>query len=232
MKFFKQALILFHALSFLLMPSSSPAGEINELIIKKEEVSDQVPKDKLKAVADEKDIEKAKQQTASVNDKILAAAEMGDPDSQNFLGLFYLNGEEGNDMDADKAEYWLSRAAENGHVDAQNDLSLLYLNGMGVEKDRQKGMFWLQKAAENGNVYAQSNLGQIYYFERNYLEASFWISEAAMQGHAKAQNNLAIMYSKGLGFEQNTELAIYWLQKAADQGDSSALRNLAKTSED
>jgi TPR repeat protein len=37
MKFLKQALILFYAMSFLLLPSPSPGGEIDELIFKAEQ---------------------------------------------------------------------------------------------------------------------------------------------------------------------------------------------------
>ena len=196
-------------------------------IQEKEEVAVQAQEDRLTAAPAEKKEEKAEYITAPAKDNHLAAAEMGDPDSQNSLALLYLNGEEGYDRDAEKAAYWFRRAAENGNVAAQNNLGLIYVHGHGVEKNMQEAMLWLQKAAEAGIVEAQSNLGQMYYLKENYQEAAFWLLQAAKQGLANAQNNLAVMYSDGLGVEQNKERAIYWLQKAAEQGDPTARQNLA-----
>jgi len=89
-------------------------------------------------------------------------ATAGAPDSQYFLGVLYLNGNDGYEMDAEKAAYWFSLAAEKGNIDAQYQLGLLYLNGEGVEEDLQKGKFLLEQAAESGNVEAQYSLAVMY----------------------------------------------------------------------
>jgi TPR repeat protein len=195
---------------------------------KEKEKTKQFQDDEVKYITDE-DAEKrkeAEQPKLKTKDKYITAAEMGDPESQNFLGWLYLTGEDGYEIDAEEAAYWFSLAAENGNVDAQNNLGLLYLNGEGIERDPQKAKFWLEKAAESGNVDAQNNLGLLYSEAEDYLQAVLWFSRAARLGLPEAQYNLAVMYLKGLGVKQNKEQAIHWMQKAASQGYLIAIMTL------
>jgi TPR repeat protein len=201
-----------------------------KIIPKKQKTAGQVQDAEKGVSASVKGIEEAPQVTLKRNDKYLTAAETGDSQSQNYLGLLYLNGEEGYKMDADKAAYWFSRAAENGNTSAQNNLGLLYLNGEGVEKSQSKGLSLLQKAAYSGNVDAQYNLG-IYYVEKDYFQTSYWFLQAAKQGLAEAQYKLAVMYLGGVGIKQNKERAEYWMQKAASQGYLIAIKALATITE-
>jgi hypothetical protein len=81
-------------------------------------------------------------------------------------------------------------------------------------------------AADANYPVAQSNLGQIFYFEKDYVEAAFWLLQAAKQGIPSAQYNLAVMYSKGLGVKQDLVRTKYWLQQAANQGYWLAAKSL------
>ena len=102
------------------------------------------------------------------------------------MGLLYLNGNDGFEIDAETAAYWFSLAAEKGNMAAKYQLGLLYLNGEGVEEDLQKGKLLLEQAAENGNVEAQYNLAVMYLdghgVEQNNEYAIFWLQKAASQG--------------------------------------------------
>jgi TPR repeat protein len=199
-------------------------------LVKGKGEADQAQDNEVTLTTDTQKKEEAPQKTLKTKDKYLTAAKRGDSNSQYYLGLLYLNGEEGYKMDAEEAAYWFRRAAENGNTSAQNNLGLLYLNGEGVEKSQPKGLSLLQKAAYSGNVDAQNNLGK-YYLEKDYFLASYWFLQAAKQGLADAQYKLAVMYLDGLGIKQNKERAEYWMQKAANQGYLIAVKTLATITE-
>jgi TPR repeat protein len=207
----------------------SELSKTNEKIIqKKQEIADQVQDDEVKFVTDVKAKDKEEAEQFKTKDEYLASA--GDPDSQYFLGLLYLNGEDGHEMDVEEAAYWFNLAAENGNIAAQYNLGLLYLNGEGVETDSQKGKRLLEQAAESGNADAQNNLGMLY-LEKDYSQAAYWFDRAARQDFPYAQYNLAVMYLDGLGVKQNKESAIFWMQKAASQGHLIAIKILDSTME-
>ena len=81
------------------------------------------------------------------------AAEQGNANAQNNLGMMYKKGL-GVGKDFGKAVEWYTTAAEQGKANAQNNLGMMYKKGLGVEKDfgkvlngtlkqRSKGMRWL-----------------------------------------------------------------------------------------
>ena len=114
-------------------------------------------------------------------------ARAGDPDSQHFIGLLYLNGGDGYEMDAEKGAYWLNLAAAKGNIAAKYQLGLLYLNGEGVEEDSQKGILLLEQAAENGNIDAQCTLAVMYLdgigVKQDNEYAIFWLQKAVGQDY-------------------------------------------------
>ena len=142
--------------------------------------------------------EKVEAEQIKSSHEYLATA--GDSHSQYLLGLLYLNGNEGYEMDAEKAAYWFILAAEKGNITAQYQLGLLYLNGKGVEEDSQKGILLLEQAAESGNVDAQNNLAVIYLdglgVEQDKEAAIFWLQEAANQGNLTAIKTLDLIIEK------------------------------------
>ena len=171
------------------------------------------------------------------------AAEKGDAEAQNSLGLMYQKGE-GAPQDDREAVKWFRKSAAQGHYLAQHNLGEMYAQGRGVQKNNRTAMEWFKKAAAQGHVWAQHNLGVMHLqgdgVPENYHTAAEWFHKAATQGHrpsqdaltlivegwkkaaaqgeAWAQHNLGLIYFKGYGVPQNDRTAVEWLQKAAAQG--------------
>lgn len=91
------------------------------------------------------------------------AAEQGNADAQELLGILYADGL-GVSQDYQQAANWYQKAAEQGNAGAQEFLGMLYGNGDGVPKDLRQAAYWLRKAAEQGRVKAQVMLGSMYTF--------------------------------------------------------------------
>ena len=157
------------------------------------------------------------------------AAEQGNAEAQNSLGIMYYNGE-GVEKNYTEAVKWYRKAAEQGNADAHINLGNRYYYGEGVEKNYSEAVKWYRKAAEQGNARGQNNLGLSYYngegVEKNYTEAVKWFRKAAEQGYAWAQNSLGIMYYNGEGIEKNYSEAVKWYRKAAEQGNAASQNNL------
>ena len=113
------------------------------------------------------------------------AAEQGDAQAQNYLGVMYDKGE-GIEQDYQEAAKWYRKAAEQGDAWAQNNLGLMYHNGEGIEQDYQKAVKWYRKAAEQGLHLAHYNLGLMYEFGngvgQNYKKAYIGYSLAVLFG--------------------------------------------------
>ena len=113
------------------------------------------------------------------------AAEQGDADAQNNLGVIYsVGGAVPQDYAA--AVQWYRKAAEQGHADAQNNLGAMYYQGEGVTQDYAEAVKWWRKAAEQGYAIAQNNLGTMYRHgygvAQDFVLAHMWYNLAAAQG--------------------------------------------------
>lgn len=94
--------------------------------------------------------------------RITRQAEEGDVNAQLTLGYMYLYGEEGVEIDYDKAFRYYSMAAAQKDNVAINNLGSLYYSGIGTEKDYLKAATLFDEAAKLGNVEASVNLAFIY----------------------------------------------------------------------
>ncbi|HEY7290012.1 MAG TPA: tetratricopeptide repeat protein [Vicinamibacterales bacterium] len=131
--------------------------------------------------------------------RLRAAAEQGDVDAQNDLGLLLRFGaafyqRSGVEQDKNAAVAWFRRAAAQGLDRAQYNLALCLLTGEGVEKSA--------------------------------TEAFMWQSRAAAQGRPQPQYSLGLMYLNGEGVPQNAALGLEWVRKAAAQQLPAALGRL------
>ena len=162
--------------------------------------------------------------------KIRLAAEQGNVQLQNTLGVMYATGQ-GVPQDYQEAMKWYRKAAERGNVQAQNNLGVLYAKGQGVPQDYAEAANWYRKAAEQGNAYAQLNIGLMYAngqgVPQDYEEAVKWYRKAAEQGNADAQANLGNRYYTGQGAPQDYQEAMKWYRKAAEHGNVNAQRNIS-----
>lgn len=157
------------------------------------------------------------------------AAEKGDADAQNELGVMYVQGQ-GVAQDYKLATIWLRKAAEQGIAMAQSNLGMMYHDGQGVEQDFQQALIWYRKAAAQGNAVAQLNLGLMYTrgqgVAKDDKQAVDWLHKAAEQGDADAQYALGVMYDNGMGDAKDHKQALAWYRKAAEQGHADAQKAL------
>ena len=118
------------------------------------------------------------------------AAEVGNVDAQNNLGVMYHFGE-GVSKDFSKAAEWYRKAAEKNHVKAQFNLGVLYQD----MEDYTSAIYWYKKAADQGHAKSQTNLGTLYYYGVGVMKdvnvAMSWYGKAANQGDALARSCLA-----------------------------------------
>ena len=105
------------------------------------------------------------------------AAEQGDADAQDKLGMAYQNGN-GVTQDYEQAIYWYRKSADQGYADAQSNLGQMYENGIGVAQDYAQAVYWYHKAAEQ--------------------EAASARNAAAGQGNADTQDSLAVIFLNSL----------------------------------
>ncbi len=85
------------------------------------------------------------------------AAENGDANAQNMLGMCYCNGY-GVVYDYEEAVKWYKKAADQGLVVAQFNLGWCYETGVGVEANIDEAKEWYKKAAEQGDEDAKEAL--------------------------------------------------------------------------
>jgi TPR repeat protein len=92
-----------------------------------------------------------------------AAAEQGDANAQDNLGIMYSNGFGGLPKDACESAKWCRKAAEQAHAGAQIRLANKYRFGDGVPKDLSEAANWFRKAAEQEDCRGQELTGWAHY---------------------------------------------------------------------
>lgn len=156
---------------------------------------------------------------------VLQAANIGNPNAQNELGMMYTNGD-GVAKDAEKAADWFRKAAEQGDANGQALIGLAYYRGNGVATNYDKAADWFLKSAEQGSDLAQDYLGDMYKYGYGVGKddeiAARWYRMAAEQGNTNAQFSIAVMYQDGIGVAKNAEKAAVWYRKGAEQGNANS----------
>ena len=96
------------------------------------------------------------------------AAKQNNVDAIYNLGLFYLNGEEGeNDsisIDYQKAYTYFKKAVDLGDADAKAHLGIIYYNGYGVAISFDKALKYFQESSAEGSALGDFYLGLSYYY--------------------------------------------------------------------
>ena len=159
------------------------------------------------------------------------AAEKGHADAQNFLGIYY---SEGNYVTKNEQEAvkWYKKSADQGNKYAQSNLAYRYLKGEGgVEKSKEKALELFQKSAEQGLVSAQYKLGSLYseyVGTHNKVKSFEWYKKAADQKHADACYEVGVLYLYGADnvVEKNEAEAFNYFKISADQGCIGAFDKL------
>jgi serine/threonine protein kinase/TPR repeat protein len=163
---------------------------------------------------------------------LIAAANRGDPDAQNQLGIKYALGEDGLPRDDVKAVDLYRQAAYQGFAKAEVNLGDMYFYGRGgLSQSYLDAQSWYLKAAQQDSPLAQFRLGVMYEkglgTNKDVLRAVQYYQSAANEGYAEAENLMGIFYATGTGgITEDDKQAVAWYQKAADQSFAKAEKNL------
>jgi len=168
---------------------------------------------------------------------VYKAAEMGQPITQNLLGLYFRDGFLVT-QDYTQAAKWFKKAAKKGNTCAQYNLGTMYQKGLGVKRNVRKAVEWYSKAAEAGEDYeadSQIALGLIYHkgqgvIKHDYEKAKSWYLKAAEYGISRAQYLLWVLIIQK-GSSQEIPQAFNWLQKSAENGYDFAQYDLGRNYE-
>ena len=90
-----------------------------------------------------------------------SAAQKGNADAQNNLGVMYSHGN-GVPQDYAASAKWHRLAAQQGNANAQYNLGMMYNMGQGVPQNEAEALKWFRLAAQQGVASAQFSLGLMY----------------------------------------------------------------------
>lgn len=129
----------------------------------------------------------------------IKAAEQGNSEAQNKLGIMYVSGK-GVQQDYSKAYEWYIKAANQGNSNAKCNLGLLYKNKNFIHHDYLKAKEWLESAANADNSFSQNCIANMYLdgegVEKNYKIALEW-AEKTVKCHDKKSINF-LLFIKNL----------------------------------
>ncbi|MBO4807357.1 MAG: sel1 repeat family protein [Paludibacteraceae bacterium] len=144
--------------------------------------------------------------TKEAAEYLTKAAELGDAESQYWLGNYYENGT-GVKQNYKKMVEWYKKSAEAGYQKAQLTLAEHYEKGIGVKQSFKKMIEWYTKCAEAGDLEAQIALAVRYRrgdgVKQYYKKMIEWYTKSAEAGSLFAQMSLAECYQDGLGVKQD-----------------------------
>lgn len=111
---------------------------------------------------------------------VIKAAEQGDLESQNNVGLAYERGD-GVEQDPFQTLVWFRRTADHGHALAQYNTALKYYNGAGMKQNLDESIRYAEMAVHNGSKSGVELLFNIYSDDSsskyNPEKANYWKSK-------------------------------------------------------
>ena len=149
---------------------------------------------------------------------LFMAAERGDAESQNDIGVLY----EMAQGYPYGPKYWADvflrmSSAKRNDVGAFSRLLL----SPRVLRDYAEAAAWYRKAAGQGLGVAQLNLASLYASGKGVPQddelAAHWYRKAAELGVNPAQYRLGLLYSSGQGVPKDYAQSAFWLRKAAER---------------
>jgi len=154
-------------------------------------------------------------------ESLVAAAEAGNAEAMNLLGVLYTLGTL-VPRDYSLALYWFQKAVDGGSDDAMNNLGTMYLIGIGVSRDYVNALRWHERSAARGNahsmysvaVMADKGLGTA----RDPQLARTMYLKAAEAGFAPAMLQVSDDYASRSASKHDLIEAYAWLQVAWQSG--------------
>ena len=164
-------------------------------------------------------------------EQAIKLADKGDVNAQLLLGYSYLYGENGAEVNYDKAfEYYAKAAMQNDSV-GLNNLGSLYYSGIGIGRNSAKAAILFEKAADLGNAEAAVNLGFILISgngaKANPDLAMDYFEQAAKAKNPTAEFMLGYAYYTGKLRPQDYNKAAPLIRDAASAGFDEAQYILA-----
>jgi TPR repeat protein len=156
--------------------------------------------------------------SGNVLQSLLAAAEGGNVEAMNLLGVLYILGVQvpGN---YSKALHWFQQAIDGGSVSAMHNLAQMYLYGVGVPRDFANAFHWFQRSAAYGSVHsmynaavmAENGLGT----SRDLRLSRSMYQDAAASGFAPAMVRVSDDLARTGNAKRDLVKAYAWLQIAS-----------------
>lgn len=148
------------------------------------------------------------------------AAEEGDADAQNNLGVIYAKG--GTKATREQAIKWYLEAARRGHRGAQQNLVALNNDKLERKVAAPADASAVQLKAYDGEPLYQFLYGMSFLVGNGTQEvdeyaAVNWIQKAADQGYPPAEYQLGQLYLEGRGLSPDQDRAYHWISLAAEK---------------
>ena len=156
--------------------------------------------------------------------RLIALAKQGNPQAQNYLGVFLDRGLHGMGKHPDLAARYFYAAHKSEPLAAYN-LGLLYLLGRGVERSEIAAMAYMRQAVSRQRIpQADVRLGLYHYRRKEIAEAGRWFREAAQDN-----DPVGAYYVGRMRVEDKRDYreAMAWLDKAAGRRNADAARLIA-----
>lgn len=149
------------------------------------------------------------------------AAQAGDAEAQNLLGVMNLNAL-GVPQDTRRAEELFASAADAGLKEGHYNLSNLLFNSLGTKRDEPAAKRHLISAAKSGHKPALRSLGYMYHLmgDKGHWPAlaTSCFETAARLGDPLSKYNAGLRAWRGLGAPVDAARAAYWLEAASRDG--------------
>lgn len=157
------------------------------------------------------------------------AAQAGDAQAQNLLGVMYMNGIDMT-VDPHRAAELFGVAAEQGLKEGHYNLSNLLFHGAGTPRDERSARQHLLTAARAGHRPALRALGFMYHLMGDSGEwpalSTHAFERAALMGDPLAKYNLGLRLWQGIGAVADPASAAGWFTAAARDGIALASTRL------
>ncbi|MFZ4775985.1 MAG: hypothetical protein ACOYM3_11505 [Terrimicrobiaceae bacterium] len=179
-----------------------------------------------RSLAEGKKLEDGKQ-IAQAIEKYKQAADLGNAEAWNVLGILTM---QGGDSKASEAFGYFSKAADGGHPRGIYNLGLCYQDGVGTASDSSKAVGLFQKASDLGIPEAMIALASAYETgigtSSDADKAFQWYQKAADAGDIDANVALGKAYAEGNGVTRDEAKAATLFEQAAAKDRADAINNL------
>ena len=159
--------------------------------------------------------------TTTPLDALVRAAEAGNVDTMNLLGVLYTLGMY-VPRDYSKALYWYKKAIDGGSTDAMNNTAKLHLLGIGVPRDYANAAALFKRSAMRGNVQGMYNFAVMadngMGISRDPRLAHGMYRSAAQAGYTPAMLKVSDNHVRGHGARRDLVEAYAWLDVALQMG--------------